>query len=132
MTVSPEPLPNELPVGYSLGQYRIVRTLGQGGFGITYLADNRESSQRVVIKENFPQGYSFRGEDQMILPSPGKENDFQKWSDKFFKEAQTLAYLDHPGIVKILECFKANGTYYFVMPYVEGVTLRAYGQEHGA
>ena len=125
--------PCQLPCGYVLGQYEIVQTLGQGSFGITYLAVNRESSHRVVIKENFPQDYSFRDEDsRMILPFPGKESDFQYSSDKFFKEAQTLAHLDHPGIVKVLECFKANGTYYFVMPYVEGVTLRAYWQEHGA
>ncbi len=116
-----------LPTGTSLKEFVIERVLGSGGFGITYLARDKRLGRQVVIKENLPPQFCWR--DTMSLTvqpreSSGEDLDnFQYSLESFEKEAATLASLDHPGIVKVLRSFEANGTAYFVMPFVEGVTF---------
>jgi serine/threonine protein kinase len=101
--------------------------LGSGGFGITYLAHDTELNRRVVIKENLPVQFCFRDTHSLTVAprhSHGDDDANFQWSlDSFSREAATLASLDHPGIVKVLRSFRAFGTAYFVMPFVEGVTL---------
>ncbi len=105
------------------------RVLGRGGFGITYLALDSSLGRKVVIKENLPAMVVFRDTTSgMVRPQAetGEDADTFWWSmENFIREADTLAALDHPGIVSVLRKFEANGTAYFVMPHVEGVALDA-------
>ena len=124
---NPEPSGQALPAGTRLEEFVIERVLGSGGFGITYLAKDTALGRQVVIKENLPVQFCFRDPNSMTV-SPrhthGEDADNFQWSlENFSKEAAMLASLDHSGIVRVLRSFQAFGTAYFVMPFVEGVTL---------
>ena len=122
-----EPSGQAFPAGTLLLEFVIERVLGSGGFGITYLARDTSLNRQVVIKENLPAQFAWRetttGTVRPRHTSGGDVDDYE-WSMKnFLREAETLASLDHPGIVRVLRKFEANGTAYFVMPFVEGVAL---------
>ena len=110
-----------LPPSTEIEEFRIERVLGAGGFGITYLAADTSLGRQVVIKENLPSQFAFRDtKSGTVKPrnTSGGDADDYEWSmQNFIREAETLASLDHPGIVKVLRKFTANGTAYFVMPY---------------
>ena len=112
-----------LAAGYRLLEYEILSELGNGGFGITYLARDLNLHREVVIKENLPT-FAFRDTGtSRVYPNSkrGEDADLFEWSlDSFIAEARTLARFDHPNIVRILRVFEANGTAYFVMPRIEG------------
>jgi serine/threonine protein kinase len=116
-----------LPAGTRIEEFVIERVLGSGGFGITYLAKDTALGRQVVIKENLPSQFAWRETATgTVRPrhSSGGDLDDYEWSMKnFLRESGTLASLDHPGIVRVLRQFSANGTAYFVMPFVEGVPL---------
>jgi serine/threonine protein kinase len=116
-----------LPAGTQLEEFVIERILGVGGFGITYLAKDSSLGRQVVIKENLPAQFCWRDTHALTVRprhTEGEDADnFQYSLESFRKEAATLASLDHPGIVKVLRCFQAHGTAYFVMPFVEGIAL---------
>ncbi len=115
-----------LPPGTELGEYTIIRKLGQGGFGITYLARDNNNNCDVVIKENLPSVFAFRSDTCLsVRPhSEGEPEDNYRWAlQRFCDEAQTINRLSHPNIVKVLRAFKALGTAYYVMPYVKGESL---------
>jgi serine/threonine protein kinase/N-acetylmuramoyl-L-alanine amidase len=116
-----------LPAGTRLEEFIIERVLGSGGFGITYLARDSRLGRKVVIKENLPAQFCWRDTTSLTVQprqSSGEDADNFRYSlESFEKEAATLASLDHSGIVKVLRSFEANGTAYFVMPFVEGVTF---------
>ena len=122
-----EPLGQSLPSGTRLEEFIIERVLGSGGFGITYLARDSRLGRKVVIKENLPAQFCWRDTTSLTVQprqSSGEDADNFRYSlESFEKEAATLASLDHPGIVKVLRSFEANGTAYFVMPFVEGMTF---------
>ncbi len=116
----------ELPAGTRIEEFVIERVLGSGGFGITYLARDTSLNRQVVIKENLPSQFAHRDTTSLtVRPGPGREDqDNFRWSlENFSREAETLASLRHPGIVPVLRRFEAFGTAYFVMPFVEGITL---------
>ena len=116
----------ELPAGTRIEEFMIEKVLGSGGFGITYLARDTSLNRQVVIKENLPSQFAHRDTTSLtIRPGPGREDqDNFRWSlENFSREAETLASLRHPGIVPVLRRFEAFGTAYFVMPFVEGITL---------
>ena len=116
-----------LPVGVELGQYRIIRKLGQGGFGITYLAEVIGSGEQVVIKENLPSFCALRDRTtlQVEVSDPDDElQEYAKYLEQFVNEARLLAKLNHPNIVKVLGAFEALGTAYYVMPWVGGKELQ--------
>jgi serine/threonine protein kinase len=122
------PISNQaLPAGTRIEEFVIERVLGSGGFGITYLARDVRLDRQVVIKENLPVQFCFRDTHSLTVAprhSHGEDAENFQWSlENFSKEAAMLASLDHPGIVKVLRSFEAFGTAYFVMPFVEGVTL---------
>ena len=114
-----------LPAGMPLGSYRLLRVLGQGGFGITYLAEHTGSGQQVVIKENLPAAFAYRvsGSHRVYASGGAVQKDFDWALTRFVDEARILAALQHPGVVRVLECFEALGTAYYVMPWVGGEVL---------
>ena len=126
----------QLKIGTTLqgGRYRILQTLGQGGFGLTYLAEQVLARRKVCIKEFFPKEYYNRDKDSCNI-SLGSENNAEfmgRFKSKFIKEAQTIATLDHPHIVHIFDVFEENNTSYYVMEYVEGVSLSEMVKSRGA
>ena len=114
-----------LPEGYLLRDYSIIKMLGHGGFGITYLAQEDITDKLVVIKENYPTTVSFRDMASLTVgPLTDKHKETYDWAlTRFLDEAKTLSRLSHPNIVPILAAFKALGTAYYVMPHVEGTDL---------
>ncbi|MDR1652963.1 MAG: SUMF1/EgtB/PvdO family nonheme iron enzyme [Prevotellaceae bacterium] len=118
---------NELAKGTTLqgGKYTIERVIGKGGFGITYYARHNVLGHCFAIKEFFICGYSMRSELRKTFVFQGVDPDmYKKYLQKFIEEAQTLARLDHPNIVRVTDIFEENNTAYIVMPFVEGQTLQ--------
>ena len=115
----------ELPLGYLLYEYRIERTLGSGGFGITYSAVDENLDRRVAIKEYTPRHLAIRNTDHcsVTVATVEDERDFRWGLDRFLDEARALARFDHPNIVKVKRFLEANGTGYIVMEYVDGEPL---------
>lgn len=126
---------NPLPVGYQLGEYTIRSVLGHGGFGITYLAHDKNLNSLVAIKEYFPESYAERDGNSIIHPRPGGDGSdaetYQWGLQEFLKEAQALARFKHNHIVRVLRYLEANGTAYMTMEYEEGESLSAYLRSHG-
>ena len=114
-----------LPPGQMLSDYQIEGVLGQGGFGITYLATDTMLNRRVAIKEYYPREFAVR-ESTLLVRATGSQEDRDtfKWGlDRFLEEAQVLARFDEPNIIAIRRFFKANGTAYLVMDYCDGEPL---------
>ena len=101
------------------GRYRIEKMLGQGGFGITYLAFQPGLERYVAIKEFFMKEHCNRDADtsRVSVPSVGSRELVTKFKEKFIKEAQMIAGYEHPNIVTIYDNFEENGTAYYVMKY---------------
>ena len=116
------------------GRYRIVSTLGRGGFGITYLAEQVNVRRKVCIKEFFPKAYYRRDGDSgaITLSSDGFAELMSKFKTKFIKEAYTIAELDHPNIIRIHDVFEENSTAYYVMEYIDGESLQSKVKSSGA
>jgi len=115
---------NALQPGYLLHWYRIDGVLGQGGFGITYLAHDTNLDHAVAIKEFLPMEMAMREADQSVQPSSQEMDERFRWGlDRFVAEARTLARFRHPGIVRVLSVFEANNTAYMVMELERGETL---------
>jgi serine/threonine protein kinase len=117
-----------LPTGTELvGDFRIERVLGQGGFGITYLATETALARQVTIKEYFPSDFAARNEDLGAVPrSIESAGDYQWGLDRFLDEAQTLALFDHRNICRVYRYFRANNTGYMVLHFEEGASLKGW------
>lgn len=120
-----------LPSGTELvGDYRIERVLGAGGFGITYLADEMALDRAVTIKEYFPSDFAARSASHEAVPrSQDCSSDYRWGLDRFIEEAQTLARFDHPNIVRVYRYFRANNTGYMVLHWEEGKSLKTWLKE---
>jgi len=107
------------------GKYRIESVLGQGGFGITYMAYQIGLDRKVAIKEFFMSEFCNRDADMshVSVPSVGSRETVEKFKAKFIKEAKNIASLNSPHIIKIHDIFEENGTAYYVMEYHEGGSL---------
>ena len=116
------------------GKYRIIEKLGQGGFGITYLAENTLLLGKVAIKEFFFKEYCDRDDStsRVTIPTSGNREIVERFKQKFIKEARTIFSLNHPNIVRILDVFEENGTAYYVMDYIEGESLGDMVKRRGA
>lgn len=125
---------NHLPIGSLLQgahTYKIEQVLGQGSFGITYLASTRikvdgalgalEVKTTVAIKEFFMRDINERAGEQVSCGS--KDGIYSHYRHKFAREAENLSKLRHPNIVRVLEAFEANNTVYYAMEYCEGGSL---------
>lgn len=119
-----------LEAGARVNQFEIVRTLGEGGFGITYLALDTALNKEVALKEYFPVGMAGaarRGLDGRVsVQNPSQAAQFEQGLEKYIEEARMLARFEHPNIVRVLNFLRENGTAYMVMQYVRGETLEDY------
>lgn len=111
------------------GTYKIEKILGQGSFGITYLAEHTNLGKKVAIKEFFMKELNSRGEDGSITGMSDSSLS-QNYCQKFKKEAINLSCLDHPNIVRVTDSFSENGTFYYVMDFIEGQNLNDYIKSH--
>ena len=115
------------------GKYRIEKVLGQGGFGITYLATQTVLGYKVAIKELFMQGVNDRQDSSVTVSNNANSNLFAHQKRKFVKEAQRIAGLNNKHIVKVHDMFEENDTAYYVMDYIEGESLQdVITHHHGA
>lgn len=107
------------------GKYIINAILGQGGFGITYLATHSLLEKQVAIKEFFPKDFCERESDNtnVTLGTTNTRELVDKLKEKFLKEAKNISKLNHPNIVAIHDIFEENGTAYYIMDYIEGISL---------
>ena len=115
------------------GRYVVGRVLGEGGFGITYLAQDYQTKQRVAVKEYFPSEFAGRGGGTQVQVFSGElEENFRYGLAQFLEEARTLAAVTgSENIVRIYSYFEENGTAYFTMEYVEGLPLDDYIRSKG-
>ena len=115
---------NALPAGARILWYRIDRVLGQGAFGITYLATDDNLHRPVAIKEYLPGHLARREADDAIHPLSAQLSDeYTTGLHRFLSEARTLARFEHPNIVRVHNVFEHNRTAYMVMQYEEGEGL---------
>ena len=110
------------------GKYRIERVLGQGGFGITYLAVQTSLERNVAIKEFFMKDFCSRDNTKLTT---GSTKIVEQCRKKFIKEARNLARLSHPNIIGVIDVFEENDTVYYVMPYLTGGSLEDHVKKHG-
>jgi serine/threonine protein kinase len=110
-----------LAPGTRIDDYAILSILGEGSFGITYLAEDVNLGTRFAIKEYLPGEWAVRDSTKSVRPkSAGTRTSFEWGMDAFLKEARILASISHPSIVKVRRFFRANGTAYIVMDFIAG------------
>ncbi len=116
-----------LPVGALLqgGKYKIIRFISSGGFGCTYEAVHVMLEKKVAIKEFFVKDFCNRDEStsHVTVGTTSKKELVDKLRRKFVDEAKALSRLQHPNIVCVSDVFDENGTSYFVMNFIEGLSL---------
>lgn len=119
-----------LPQGYTLHEYRIDNVLGQGGFGITYLATDVHLNAKVAVKEYLPEYFACRNSDKTVAPRRSEDREvYQQGLDSFLVEARTLATFRHPNIVRVARFFESNETAYMVLEYERGLSLREWWKQ---
>ena len=128
-TVQQNTQPYHLPVGTMIGgKYRIESVLGEGGFGVTYLAQDTLLERKVAIKEYFPHGYSYRDttvSNTVTFSAGSRGEQFARGKARFLNEARTVAkFSNEPGIVDIRDFVEQFNTAYIIMEYLDGETLK--------
>lgn len=124
---------NALPPGTELGEFELRSVLGEGGFGIVYVAWDRSLQRKVALKEYMPTSLAARtGSTQVQVRSERHRETFELGLRSFINEARLLAQFDHPSLVKVYRFWEAHGTAYMVMPLYEGTTLKDRLRQLGA
>lgn len=130
-----EKYPAALPKDTILaGQYIIKDVLGQGGFGITYLAEDHRTNTKVAVKEYFPETMAMRSTTSIEVRTytDDRLGNFKFGMESFLEEAKVLAqFQGNPNIVGVQKYFEENGTAYFVMDYIEGIDFKTYIKQNG-
>ncbi|GGC82846.1 serine/threonine-protein kinase [Undibacterium terreum] len=122
---------NCLPVGTRLGDFEITGIIGEGGFGIVYLAFDHSLRRTVAIKEYMPVALAGRGpDDSVVIRSTKHSEAFGTGLESYINEARLLAQFDHPSLVKVYRFWKQNKTAYMAMQYYEGHTLKYIVEHH--
>lgn len=114
-------------------RYIVGRVLGQGGFGITYVAFDTQLQAKVAVKEYMPSDMATRVEGTTVsVMMDTRAEDFTYGAERFQEEARTLAkFIGHPNIAGVSSYFDQNDTSYFVMDYIEGVSFKSYIANNG-
>ena len=116
---------NALAIGTRLGEFEITGLLGEGGFGIVYLAYDSSLERHVALKEYMPSAFASRTAlSEVRVKSERHVDTFQAGLRSFVNEARMLAQFDHPSLIKVYRFWEANGTAYMIMPYYQGITLK--------
>jgi serine/threonine protein kinase len=124
---------NALSAGTRLHEFEIVDLIGEGGFGIVYLARDCVLERKVALKEYLPASLASRGPGATVAPTSTRSVEtFEIGLRSFMNEARMLAQFDHPALVKVYRFWEANGTAYMVMPYYQGITLKEALRSAGA
>ncbi len=124
---------NALPIGSYLGEFELTEIVGEGGFGIVYLALDHSLQRQIALKEYMPSSLAERTSGMQVSSlSDEDEETFRKGLDSFINEARLLAQFDHPSLVKVHRFWEANGTAYMVMPFYRGPTLKETLRDMGA
>ena len=119
------------------GQYYLGKVLGEGGFGITYIAMDLYLEMPVAVKEYFPTSLAFRdtqsGSTEVVTARTGERRSyFENGLRSFSEEAKKLGkFRNEEGIVQVCSFFYENGTAYMVMEYVDGISLQKYLEQRG-
>ena len=125
-----------LPVGTRLhNRYTIGRLMGRGGFGIIYLAYDEKDEKTVAVKEFYQDGISVRSVDNVnVEPMTTIQTDsFNTGLERFSSEAEIISrFSESSEIIGIYDVFRENGTAYYAMEYVRGITLKKYVMQNGA
>jgi serine/threonine protein kinase len=117
---------NCLPVGTRLADFEISGIIGEGGFGIVYLAFDHSLQRTVAIKEYMPGALARRGTDNSITVRSQRDLEtFETGLKSFINEARLLAQFDHPALIKVYRFWEENNTGYMAMRYYEGQTLKS-------
>ncbi|HEX6708503.1 MAG TPA: protein kinase [Albitalea sp.] len=120
-------LGHTLPEGTRIGGLEITGLIGEGGFGIVYLAYDASLQRELAVKEYMPSSLASRasGSLEVTVKSERHVETFKAGLKSFVNEARLLARFDHPSLLKVYRFWEANGTAYMAMPYYEGQTLKA-------
>jgi serine/threonine protein kinase len=117
--------PNVLPAGTRLAEFEVISLIGEGGFGIVYLAYDHSLNRHVALKEYMPAGMASRSSDLTVtVRSKHHAETFAAGLKSFMNEARLLAQFDSPSLVKVYRFWEGNRTAYMVMPFYEGMTLK--------
>ena len=120
-----------LPPGHQFERYRLVKVLGVGGFGVTYLGEHLSLGHLVAVKEYLPNEFAVR-EGVTVHPKSDASKDDYEWGlARFVEEARTLTKFRHPNLVRVSDHFQANNTAYIVMDYEDGQPLDVLLEQHG-
>src|SRR5262249_47378853 len=118
--------------GTRLNQYELMKILGTGGFGITYMARDTTLDTLVAIKEYLPSDFAVRQEDSKVsAKSSTSKGDFDWGLSRFLEEARVLATLRHPPILHLNQTSEPNQPAYLVMEYAEGESLEEVPRRSG-
>ena len=115
---------NAFEVGTKIGEFEILDLVGEGGFGIVYLAHDHSLDRKVALKEYMPAQLAAREGGTVVMKSDKHAETFAAGLRSFINEARLLAQFDHHSLVKVYRFWEANGTAYMVMPFYEGITLK--------
>jgi len=115
-----------LPEGTRVGEFVVKGLIGEGGFGIVYLAYDPSLERHVALKEYMPASLAARanGGFDVVVKSERHRDTFKAGLKSFVNEARLLARFDHRSLVKVYRFWEDHGTAYMVMPYYEGPTLK--------
>lgn len=117
------------------GQYIVGRVLGRGGFGIIYLSYDEKNDKTVAIKEFYPDDTAVRGQDNITVePMTTQQSEaYITGLERFMNEAEIIMkFRESSEILGVYDFFRENGTAYYVMEFVKGVSLKQYSEKNGA
>jgi serine/threonine protein kinase len=112
-----------------IGKYTITKVIGEGGFGVVYIAKEELSGKMVAIKEYFPVQVCKRSADGKVflkMKDEFHQTMYYKGRARFTNEAKSLYEMEHEHIVKVYEYFEENNTAYMVMDYIRGISLKQF------
>lgn len=117
-----------------MNKYVVGKLLGRGGFGITYLAYDTEAECAVAVKEYYPDGTAVRTDDNVTVEpmTSLQHDDYSHGLERFFSEAEIIKQFNGVNdIPEVYDVFRENGTAYYAMEFLSGISLKDYVKKHG-